>query len=253
MNASLKLLAIGLLLGAVSGCATTLPSYSHVHVGHALTGWFNTPNQKGLFVTAEDFARQVAIKSSGAADYSRAGDIDSANSLGSEVADLIGTLDKVADPDDYRFLNSFQEARSHLSFAKESDDASVSMQEGVSKFQADSEIVIARAELIKILGSDLSITKDQQTAEDISREMKILAVQNLEGEDINNSGFIGDSPDEFGLRQLRDDLAETLKREVPAYRPVEQRYLFGIVRLPDGTWKFRDSGSTGSYTRGGGY
>ena len=39
---------------SLSACVTTqAPKISHVHVGHAMTAWRDTPNEQGLFIIAE--------------------------------------------------------------------------------------------------------------------------------------------------------------------------------------------------------
>lgn len=250
MRPSIRIFALAALALSVSGCVSTLPSFSHVHVGHAFTGWVNTPNKEGLFVASESFARQIARRSNEALDLTRKGNMETASRSAAAIADLVGSPnDTINGPDDYRFMSAFQEARNHLGYAMQSDDASSNMKAGLAEFQTDSEIVMARADLIKTFAAELAQANSASEAEDLARELRILAVQNLEGEDVDGSGTIGDSADEFGLRQLRDKVAVVLAAENPKYRPVEQQYLFGIVRLPDGTWKFRDSGSSASYGR----
>ncbi|MBX2869956.1 MAG: hypothetical protein KTR18_14855 [Acidiferrobacterales bacterium] len=237
---------------ASTGCVSSLPSFSHVHVGHAFTGWVNTPGQKGLFITSESFARQIARNSNEALSMVRKGSLEQAKSKASSIVDLVGNLDDTVEgKSDYRFLSAFQEARNHIGYAIQSADATGNMKSGLERFQTDSEIIVARADLIKTFAQEIDTVSDLSEAEDLARELRILAVQNLEGEDVNGSGAIGDSPDEFGLRQLRDDVSKVLAAENPKYRPVEQRYLFGLVRLPDGTWRFRDSDSSSGYSRGG--
>ncbi len=239
---------------ASTGCVSSLPSFSHVHVGHAFTGWVNTPGQKGLFITSESYARKIARNSNEALDMVRKGSLDKAQTKASSIVDLVGSLDDTVESnDDYRFLSAFQEARNHIGYAIQSDDATENMKAGLQRFQTDSEVIVARADLIKTFAQEINIVSDLTEAEDLARELRILAVQNLEGEDVNGSGVIGDSPDEFGLRQLRDDVSKVLAAENPKYRPVEQRYLFGLVRLPDGTWRFRDADSSLSYSTRGGY
>jgi hypothetical protein len=239
-----------LLLAAVlssSACATKVPKYSHIHVGHSLTGWVNTPENKGLFVTAEELANEIARLSVDSIDASRRQDFDVVRRNSKEINRLIGDDSRavVTKPEDYTFLTALQGSINHMQFASESDDASSNLQEGVKDFTDNVGIIFARTEVLTTLAEVTASETDADRLTDIVREIRVLAVQNLEGEDINDSGHIGDTPEEYGLRQLRRDMAATIKKEDPPYRAIEQRYLFGLVRLPDGTWAFKDPGSGG--------
>ena len=46
-----------LFLSLLSGCTVKAPSIAHTHIGHAMDGWVATPDQSGLFATAEKSAR----------------------------------------------------------------------------------------------------------------------------------------------------------------------------------------------------
>ena len=251
MNLLRLVLAISVIPGVVltAGCSTTLPSMAHVHVGHALTGWMNTPEQKGLFVTAEEYADRIATTSISASDGANEDNFRALRISGLDILNLIGARETVFEAEQYTFLSAFEETRSHLGFSLESEDASANLRSGMAGFLANSETILARTEALVAKAEALADETDWQTAETVAREIRELAVQNLEGEDINNNGVIGDSAEEYGLRQLRDDLSAVLNRELPPYAAIEQRYLFGIVRLPDGTWEFTNSNSGATYGR----
>jgi len=238
---------------ALLACATTeVPKFSHIHVGHALNGWVNTPDQEGLFVTAENLADQIARLSVESTDASKNSDFATVRRNSKEIMRLIGDDPRatIVGPDSYTFLTALQGSVSHMVYAIDSDDATENLRDGIQKVIENSATVFAHADVLKIL-VELAVNEpnnDQLT--DMAREIRVLAVQILEGEDINKNNLIGDSPEEYGLRQLRRDLAATIENEQPPYRAVEQRYLFGLVRLPDGTWKFQDPDSGGgSYGR----
>jgi hypothetical protein len=238
---------------SLAACATTTPKFSHTHVGHSLTGWVNTPDNEGLFVTAEDIANEIARLSVESIDASRQKDFDLARKNYEVINGLIGDDPQVeiTKPEDYTFATAFQGSVNHMQYASESDDATLNLQDGVQNFVDNSKTIMARTEVLKTLVEVALIEVNPDQLNEIAREIRVLAVQNLEGEDINDSGYIGDTPEEYGLRQLRRDMAAVIKKEDPPYRAVEQRYLFRLIRLPDGTWAFKDPGAgTGSY---GGY
>ena len=72
-----------------------------------------------------------------------------------------------------------------------------------------------------------------------------MVQQNLQGSDANGDGVVGDSREEYGLKQLRRDLEALIAREDPRYEPVARRYLLGLVRLPTGEWVFSDKVTSG--------
>jgi len=76
-----------------------------------------------------------------------------------------------------------------------------------------------------------------------------LSQANLNGQDVDGDGVIGNQVNEYGMRQLRRDLDALVNRESPPYTTVDRWYLFNLVRLPSGDWLFRkrDSGSASSY------
>jgi len=228
-------------------CATEVPKYSHIHVGHALNGWVNTPGQKGLFVTTEEFADRIARLSVSSIEASRKSDFATVRKNSEEIIRLIGDDPRaeIAGPDSYTFLTALQGAVNHLAFAVESDDASQNLQKGIQRVIDNSATLFARTDVLRTLAEVAMVEPGGDPLSDVAREIRVLAVQNLEGEDINKDNFIGDTPEEYGLRQLRRDLAATIENERPPFRPVEQRYLFGLVRLPDGSWQFRDPDSGG--------
>jgi hypothetical protein len=59
MSAQYTLQNLVLVVLVVSGCAHKAPTIAHLHVGHALTGWFNTPEKAGFFVVAENQAEKA--------------------------------------------------------------------------------------------------------------------------------------------------------------------------------------------------
>ena len=231
----------------LTGCVTEVPKFSHIHIGHSMTGWVNTPGNRGLFVEAEKIADNIARLSVESINAVSKSDQSIVVQNSQQILLLLGDdpHPEIKEQGKYTFLAAFQGSVDHMGFAAESEDASENIKQGVRKFIANSGTIFARVEVLWTLAEAATSESDANVLADIAREIRVLAVQNLEGEDIDNNNYIGDTPEEYGLRQLRRDVASMLEKEDPAYRPVEQRYLFGLVRLPDGTWSFRDPGSGG--------
>lgn len=231
----------------VTGCATTTPRISHIHIGHTITGWPTTPEERGLFVTAE---REAVIIADQADMASKSQDLAQVKQ---HAHGIIHAIDPSREPSGpgtgFGFRKAIVGADDHIEYAAISDDASANVKAGAEDYHANQAVVVERGELILALAGSIVDTGSLQEARALATEIRRLAVQNLKGVDEDGDGVIGSTPREYGLQQLRRDLLAMAEREEPPYRAVPQRYLFGLVRLPDGTWAFRDPGSTDFYDR----
>lgn len=235
--AVLALLASALLLG----CVTRAPTIAHVHLGHALTGVHVTPGQVGYLSVAE--ARATA-----AVEASRA-------AVGATTLPLIkqavaDTAKASVSEEDFGLRLAMVQASSHISFAADSDDASDNVRAGAARFAKNIGGVVERCHLIELLANDIAAATLLDEAKTLAREIEKLAVQNLNGVDVNQDGAIGGQPVEYGFKQLRQDITDMVAREAPPYRTVDQTYLFNLVRLPNGKWvfdKFRRGGNVDGY------
>ena len=223
--------------------STETPKISHAHYGHALTAWVDTPDQKGLFVVAEDLAEQIAVAAieldERIATWSKTEVINTSQ----DIRNLIGVW-----PEDrnstghrqtgnYSLVGALTAATRHMLFAGGSKDASVSMATGAQTFAKNSQSVLLRAEIL-LEKSQIEYPIAMDALKSRTYEMRILAVQILEGDDLDADGYVGSIVDEYGLRQLRRDLAVIAQAEDPPYVPVPQKFLFGLVRLGGDQWAF---------------
>jgi len=252
--------AVSLIVSIVAGCEVSIPRgalnkvtttkaplISHAHYGHALTAWFDTPDQKGLFVVAEDTAERIAESAVLLnEEYDNLSETQKSDSY-RKINNLIGSLDD-SDEEGYTFLRALNEAGRHMEFAATVSDASTNMQGGSADFQRNMQAITIRADLLRDLTST-GIRSTSQDSKQATRQMRILAVQLLEGDDLDGDGVVGNTAEEYGLRQLRADLAQVAAAETPRYQPVPKKFLFGLIRLPDGSWKFDDPKQTNRYGR----
>ncbi len=232
------------------GCAHRVPSIAHVHIGHALTGWHDTPKKEGLFVVAEAQAAKALEKALSAAHD----DLQP-----HQVRGLIVQVGQLCDgqgadnPDPaiaYGVKQALSEAVSHISFAATSPDATANVQAFSDEFSANALGVLDRCDLITALSRDITNSGAVTEAVLLAPDIATLARANIYGEDLDGDGRIGTSPGEHGLMQLRRDLESMLARENPPYSTVNAWYLFNLIRMPDGSWIFRDLSS--AYGGGGG-
>ncbi|MCP5418784.1 MAG: hypothetical protein H6965_17035 [Chromatiaceae bacterium] len=239
LNLPLLLILLTLLF---SGCTVKVPTIAHTHIGHATTAWRNTPEQKGLLVVAEEQAELALEHAQSAA--TKGGGIDQ---IRTEVAQAVavtnpqktsGGVVKVEPP--FGVKQALVGAIDHITFAGNSEDATQNVVRFAAEFPANSTAILERCDLISLLGEDIAVAASLEEAEILARELAILARANLDGLDADENGVIGNKPEEYGLRQLRDQLETMLVREDPPYTTVTHWYLFNLVQLPSGEWKFKE-------------
>ncbi len=239
---------------AMAGCASRAPTIAHVHIGHAMTGWYETPNKEGLFVLAEKKAGESLKYAQAAADGSRdlkriktniarAGMLCDGEAMGNEPKAQYGVKQALAG------------AVSHITYAATSLDATANTRAFADGFATNAAGVMDRCDLITALSSDIGGTESVEEAGLLAPEIEKLAHANLHGEDLDGDGIVGSYANEYGLAQLRRDIESMIAREDPPYTTVNKWYLFNLIRLPDGSWIFRKRQTTSQddpYGGGGG-
>jgi hypothetical protein len=241
---SIARFALSVLALSAVGCVSTRPpTIAHVHIGHAITGVAVTPGQKGYVLEAEERAQ-------------KAYDLASKAMVESSLPDLKKDVDAViqasSSDDDFGLKRSLIMASNHITFAATSDDASQNVRDSAPIFAQHITRVVERCDEIVLLGKDVDATSTMQEATSLTAEIRALTEQNINGEDAHGTGLVGGTPEEYGMRQLRQELQDMIARENPPYRTVDQYYLFNLIRLPNGKWIF-DKLDRGGNTGGSGY
>jgi microcompartment protein CcmK/EutM len=246
---TIKLGAIALAsLLSVGGCVSQPPTIAHTHVGHAMTGWTDTPNKQGLFVTAENAAQdalQAAVSAANKnnnlagikADVKRV--IDATNSDNNQYAG-----DSAGAGAHYGVYNALNGAVNHITFAANSPDVSDNIRSSSKSFSSNAQVVLDRCDLILALGSEIDDASSTSEARLLTGELLKLTDANVNGEDLDGDGIVGSIPAEYGLKQLRTQLQAMIDREIPPYRTVDTWHLFNLVRMPNGDWVFREDVGT---------
>jgi len=138
-------------------------------------------------------------------------------------------------------IRALESARNHIIFAQDSDDTSQNMKDSAQAWLSSTNDLLERLELVMALSDEIVQSQSLEEVTALAKEIRLLVWENLNGWDSNADGVIGKLPDEWGMKQLSSELNAITDRENPPYQPVEQRYLFGIFRLPSGKWAFSDS------------
>jgi hypothetical protein len=216
-------------IGATSACVTRPPTIAHVHIGHALTGVHVTPGHKGYLLVAEQRADEVLAAAQAASR------LHTLTEIQGQIAIAVRANDS---EQDFGVKQSLMMAANHIAFAATSPDASENVIAFAPIFKADTAPVIARCDYIDLLGSDVAHSKSAEEAAILVQEMVRAARDNVEGGEPAGAGVRGAVPADFGMVQLRAQLQAMIAREHPAYRTVDEWYLFNLVRLPNGRWVF---------------
>lgn len=239
---------------AMTGCSHRAPTIAHVHIGHAMTGWHDTPSKEGLFVVAEKNAGEALAYAQAAADGNR--DLNQIKTNIERVSMLTNADAKENKPKDpYGVKQALTNAVNHITYAATSPDATNNTKAFADGFATNATGVIDRCDLITALSSDISGSQSVTEAGLLAPEIEKLARANIHGEDLDGDGIVGSYADEYGLVQLRRDIESMIAREDPPYATVSKWYLFNLIRLPDGSWMFRNrqtSASDDPYGGGGG-
>ena len=230
-----NLVVLGLGSFLLAGCGRTLPLISHAHVGHALTTWRDTPDEQGLFVVAE---QEITI----AWQQAQAARQTSATVARTHLAGVIHALDpeqQATGPGlGYGGIHALTGAAQHMEFASTSDDASRNIVKGSEAFVQQTSVMIENLKR----AVDVAIVAQKSSDAEISghtAEIEQIIDRSLNGADIDGDGSIGNTAEEIGLKQMREQLLAMLSRENPPYQPIGRRYLLGLVKLPSGRWVYK--------------
>ena len=221
----------------LSACSVHPPTIAHVHIGHAVTAVHVTPGHEGYLSVAELRANQ-------AYDSAKSANADTdLRQLKAHVAAAVTATDS---QDNFGLRQSVTMAVNHISFAATSADASANVIQFAPTFATDTAAVVERCNYIGLLGKDVASSASLKEASVLAQEILNLSRANVDGEVSNGDGARGSGPPKYGLVQLRAEVKDMLDREKPAYRTVDQWYLFNLVRLPNGRWVFDKLGRGGT-------
>ncbi len=239
----LLLLAAG--LAVFSGCSIQPPTVAHVHVGHSITAWRDTPNENGLLVTAELAADRLVSESRKAEE--QCDDLPKVRKTTTKIIGLVEpSVTYSGKPgQQYGLKRAIQGTVDHLGFAVESDDASDNLRRWIPEITERADEIVERTDEILVLGPALYSSRSTEESCAIAGEIHSVADTIVDG-----------SPSQaYGLVQLRQDIVDMIGEERPRYKTVDSWYLLNIVRLPNGRWDFvqRKDDAGGGGNGGSGY
>lgn len=214
---------------AASGCTSSPPpSIAHVHVGHALDGWADAPDRRGLLATAEGEAR-VAVEHAG---YAVAGAAD-IPALKAHIGHVLHAVEPKAIADGpglgYGLTRAAGDAAKHMRFAAASRDVSGNLRAALPGLADQADAVASKGAVVAELARQVLASRGAEEAVALAIEVQAISATNAQA-----------------LADLRTGLQAAVAREAPPYATIESRWLFGLVPLPSGEWTFRDQASSPS-------
>ncbi len=242
----IRLLAVILILSTLISCSSLLrretPSIAHVHIGHSLTSWRDTPREAGLLIVAEQEAAMVLAN----ADLAERSVREKRPDVDKYLENIARVIDpEISDTKDAKIYGLKKAAIgsiSHLGYAAESPDASSNVLRTVSKTNLEAEEIVAR---IEELFEFVLAAREESDSEIVSTY--IAEISRLSHDIIGGEGKSTEKI--YGLSEYRQDIEMMVEREDPPYTTVDTWYLLNLVRLNDGRWAFR-SGGPSSYGTG---
>lgn len=235
---------------SLTACVTTqAPKMSHVHVGHAMTAWPDTPDEQGLFITAE----QEAMIAYEHAQYAveNAHDVNLLKMHIKHVQHAMAA-DKITQGPGlgYGFIKAISAARDHILFAADSNDASHNLKTSAPLWSENVDIILQRSNLIMSFIQEILSSDSYEEILVLTDEVKQLTEKNLYGYDSDGDGVIGNVMADYGIKQLKKEMQQMIAREEPPYQLVDKKYLFGVIRLPSGEWTYDLNKNSGDHSSG---
>ena len=234
----------------MSGCVTTqTPKISHVHVGHAMTAWRDTPDEQGLFITAEKEGTIAYKQALSAVENSHSVKLLKMHIKHVQHA-MNPKLAKEGPGLGYGFISAISSARDHILFAADSKDASANIKSSAEVWSKHVESILERSNLVIELSKEILVSSSHEEMIILTDEVLSLTKKNLYGYDSDGDGTIGNVKNDYGIKQLHEEMKAMIAREDPPYQTVDKKYLFGLIRLPSGEWIFRSNSNSTSSSDG---
>ena len=173
---------------------------AHAHMGHVLTAWQDTPDQKGLLPTAQSEA-EVAAQHAGFA-ASRPDDLDW---MKLHVGHVLHAIDPSSEPQGpglgYGVHRAAQGVAQHVGFAADSEDASDNVKLHAAHVETSAGNVVAWSERVVELGQQVQAASSAGGAAPLVVEMETLTQAIVAGTDANGDGTVSWEESEGGLAQ----------------------------------------------------
>ncbi len=173
-------------------------SQAHLHYGHVMTQWGDTPDSMGLLPTA---LKEAQVLSQHAALSARkADDLGWIKLHNTHVMHAIDPGSVEAGPGlGYGLIKAAQGAAKHINVAAAQADASDAVKLHAEHIATSAQNAVARAEAIMELSRTLQATESLSEAADLAKQIETLSQKVVEGVDANGDGQVTWHKGEGGL------------------------------------------------------
>ena len=227
-----RVIALALGLALVTGCTEgfdiadpTWGSYksvkgkgmadqneAHIHIGHVMTGWTDTPEKWGLLPTAIAEAK-VAAKHAGFA-ASKPADLAWVKT---HIGHVLHAVDPSVEPKGpglgYGVIKAAGGAAKHVGFSAKSEGASKNVKTHAVHVDTSAKNVVTWGKLIVRLGKKVKAAKTAGQAAPMVKKIEQLAARLVAGEDVNGDGKVTWHASEGGLKEAEKHMGFMMKGE----------------------------------------
>ena len=208
----LGLLAVfALLAGAASALLPNPNQEPHVHIGHVLEAWEDTPNQMGLPPVAQAEAA-VALQHIALALESK-----DLTGIKLHIGHVLHVLDPALEADGpglgYGLVKAARGVTKHIGLASISDDVSLNVQVHAAHAGGSATNVIHWSEEALKFARRAKGTTYRNTATFNAGKVEVLLRQIVEGVDADGDGIVCGDLDEGGLAQVEQHMAHMAEGE----------------------------------------
>ena len=215
-----RVIALSLGLVLVSGCEYMSVkgkkmadmNQSHVHIGHVMTGWTDTPEKRGLLPTAIAEAKVAAQHAGFAA--SKPADLAW---MKTHIGHVLHAVDPSVEPKGpglgYGLIKAAGGAAKHVGFSAKSKGASKNVKTHAVHVDTSTKNVVTWGKLIVRLGKKVKAAKTAAQAAPMVKKIEQLATRLVAGEDVNGDGKITWHASEGGLKEAEKHRGFMMKGE----------------------------------------
>ena len=201
--------ALSLVMVLVTGCADNMAmkdkgmagkNMAHVHIGHVLTGWKDTPEKRGLLPTAMAEAK-IALQHAGFAASKTA----NLAWMKTHIGHVMHTVDPSVEPKGpglgYGVIKAAGGAGKHVGFSAKSEGASNNVKTHSVHVGASAKNVVTWGKLIVRLGKKVKAAKTTGQAAPMVKKIEQLTARLTAGDDVNGDGKVTSVPAKAASRK----------------------------------------------------
>ncbi len=212
-------LSLGLVL--VAGCADNMAmkdkgmaakNMAHVHIGHVMTGWKDTPKKGGLLPTAIAEAK-VAAQHAGIAAGKPANLAWMKTHIGHVLHAVDPSVESKGPGLGYGVIKAAGGAAKHIGFSAKSKGASKNVKAHAVHVGTSAKNVVTWGKLIVRLGKKVKAAKSAGEAAPMVKKIEQLATRLTAGDDVNGDGKITWHASEGGLKEAEKHMGFMTKGE----------------------------------------